>query len=224
MIFLPVAVPLLLLLLLAGLLVVFVVLVELRVLAYAYQKIGVRPRYVFAVMVLTLLGSHVNIPLYAVPVERVVAPHVEWMFGRPYEIPGIVEAGRTVIAVNVGGALIPAVLSLYLFYRTRMYGRMLVATAVVAIVVNRLAQVVPGVGIAVPMLVPPLVAAAIALALAFRRAPPLAYVSGTMGALIGADILNLDRVGTMGAPIVSVGGAGTFDGVFLTGIIAGLLA
>jgi len=96
-IFLPVAVPLLLLLLLAGLLVVFVVLVELRVLAYAYQKIGVRPRYVFAVMVLTLLGSHVNIPLYAVPVERVVAPHVEWMFGRPYEIPGIVEAGRTVI-------------------------------------------------------------------------------------------------------------------------------
>lgn len=223
MIFLPVAVPLLLLLL-AGLLVVFVVLVELRILAYAYRKIGVRPRYVFAVMLLTLLGSHVNIPLYTVPVERVVAPHVEWMFGRPYETPAIVEAGHTVVAVNVGGALIPALLSLYLFVRTRMYGRMLVATAIVAIVVNRLAQVVPGVGIAVPMLVPPLVAAAVALALAFRRAPPLAYVSGTMGALIGADILNLARVGTMGAPIASIGGAGTFDGVFLTGIIAGLLA
>ena len=223
MIFLPVAVPLLLLLL-AGLLVVFVVLVELRILAYAYRKIGVRPRYVFAVMLLTLLGSHVNIPLYTVPVERVVAPHVEWMFGRPYQTPAIVEAGHTVVAVNVGGALIPALLSLYLFVRTRMYGRMLVATAIVAIVVNRLAQVVPGVGIAVPMLVPPLVAAAVALALAFRRAPPLAYVSGTMGALIGADILNLARVGTMGAPIASIGGAGTFDGVFLTGIIAGLLA
>jgi len=222
-IFLPVAVPLLLLLL-AGLLVVLVVLVELRILAYAYRKIGVRPRYVFAVMLLTLLGSHVNIPLYTVPAERVVAPHVEWMFGRPYETPAIMEAGHTVVAVNVGGALIPALLSLYLFVRTRMYGRMLVATAIVAIVVNRLAQVVPGVGIAVPMLVPPLVAAAVALALAFRRAPPLAYVSGTMGALIGADIVNLARVGTMGAPIASIGGAGTFDGVFLTGIIAGLLA
>jgi uncharacterized membrane protein len=222
-IFLPVAVPLLLLLL-AGLLVVLVVLVELRILAYAYRKIGVRPRYVFAVMLLTLLGSHVNIPLYTVPAERVVAPHVEWMFGRPYETPAIMEAGHTVVAVNVGGALIPALLSLYLFVRTRMYGRMLVATAIVAIVVNRLAQVVPGVGIAVPMLVPPLVAAAVALALAFRRAPPLAYVSGTMGALIGADIVNLARVGTMGAPITSIGGAGTFDGVFLTGIIAGLLA
>jgi uncharacterized membrane protein len=222
-IFLPVAVPLLLLLL-AGLLVVLVVLVELRILAYAYRKIGVRPRYVFAVMLLTLLGSHVNIPLYTVRAERVVAPHVEWMFGRPYETPAIMEAGHTVVAVNVGGALIPALLSLYLFVRTRMYGRMLVATAIVAIVVNRLAQVVPGVGIAVPMLVPPLVAAAVALALAFRRAPPLAYVSGTMGALIGADIVNLARVGTMGAPIASIGGAGTFDGVFLTGIIAGLLA
>lgn len=207
MIFLPVAVPLFLLLL-ALLLVVFVVLVELRVLAYAYQKIGIRPRYVFTVMLLTLLGSHVNIPVY----------------GRPYGTHGIVGTGRTVIAVNVGGALIPALLSLYLFVRTRMYGRMLIATAIVAIVVNRLAQVVPGVGIAVPMLVPPLVAAAVALVLAFRRAPPLAYVSGTMGALIGADILNLARVGTVGAPIVSIGGAGTFDGVFLTGIIAGLLA
>jgi uncharacterized membrane protein len=221
-IFRPVAVPLLLLLL-VGLLVVFVVLVELRILAYAYRKIGIHPRYVFALMLLTLLGSQVNIPLYSVPVDRVVAPHVEWMFGRPYETPAIVQAGNTVIALNVGGALIPSLLSLYLFFRTRMYGRMLVATAIVALVVNRLAQVVPGVGIAVPMLVPPLVAAAVALLLALRRAPPLAYVSGSMGALIGADVLNLARVGTMGAPIVAIGGAGTFDGVFLSGIIAGLL-
>lgn len=225
MILLPTAVPVLLLLLLLGLLlVVFVVLVELRVLAYAYRKIGVRPRYVFAVMLLTLIGSHVNIPLYSIPVERVVAPHVEWMFGRPYEIPGTLQAGSTVVALNVGGALIPALLSLYLFFRSRMYGRMLLATAIVAVVINRLAQIVPGVGIAVPMFVPPLVAAGIALVLAFRRAPPVAYVSGSMGALIGADILNLGRVAEMGAPIVSIGGAGTFDGVFLTGIIAGLLA
>jgi len=60
--------------------------------------------------------------------------------------------------------------------------------------------------------------------LAFRRAPPVAYVSGSMGALIGADLSNLQRIGELGAPVVSIGGAGTFDGVFLTGIIAGLLA
>ena len=86
MILLPPAVPLLLLLL-ALLLVVVVVLVELRVLSYAYQKIGVRPRYVFLIMVLTLVGSHVNIPLYSVPAPRVVASHTTWMFGHPYVGP-----------------------------------------------------------------------------------------------------------------------------------------
>jgi uncharacterized membrane protein len=74
------------------------------------------------------------------------------------------------------------------------------------------------------MLLPPLIAAGVALLLAFRRAPPVAYVSGSMGTLIGADVLNLSQVARLGAPVVSIGGAGTFDGVFLTGIIAGLLA
>jgi len=200
----PLALPALLLL--ALLLVVLVVLVELRILAYAYRKIGVHPRYVFAVMLLTLLGSQVNIPLYTVPAQT--AGH----------------GGGMVVAVNVGGALIPTLISCYLFFRTRMYGRMLLGIAVVALVVHQLAQVVPGAGIALPMLVPPLVAAGVALLLAFWRAPPVAYVSGSMGTLIGADIMNLGRVHEIGATVVSIGGAGTFDGVFLTGIIAGLLA
>jgi uncharacterized membrane protein len=105
-----------------------------------------------------------------------------------------------------------------------MRWRMVIGTAVVALVVNQMAEVVPGVGIVVPVLLPPLLAAGVALVLAFRRAPPVAYVAGTMGAMIGADLLNLGRVAEMGAPMASIGGAGTFDGVFLTGILAGLLA
>ena len=73
-------------------------------------------------------------------------------------------------------------------------------------------------------LVPLIVAAGVALLLAFRRAPPVAYVAGSMGTLIGADLLNLGQIARLGAPVVSIGGAGTFDGVFLTGILAGLLA
>jgi len=58
----PVAYPLFLcLLLLLGLLVAVF---ELRIIAYAYRKVGVRPRYVFAVLLLSLLGSQVNIPIY----------------------------------------------------------------------------------------------------------------------------------------------------------------
>jgi uncharacterized membrane protein len=214
-----------LLLLLLGLaLAFFIVLVELRVLSYAYQKIGVRPRYVFLIMVLTLVGSHVNIPLYSVPTDRFVAPRDTWRYGRPYAVPRIAQTGRTVVAINVGGALIPTLLSLYLFFSMGIPGRMLIGTAIVAVVVNQLAQVVPGVGVAVPVLVPPFLAAGVALVLAFRRAPPVAYVSGTVGTLIGADLMNLGRVAEMGAPVLSIGGAGTFDGVFLTGILAGLLA
>ena len=192
---------------LLALLALLILLVEVRVLTYAYRKVGVHPRYAFAVMLLSLLGSQVNIPLFTISTHSFTPAH-----------------GPTVVALNVGGALIPILVSLYLLARTRMYGRMLIGVAVVTAVVHGLAQVVPGVGIAVPMIVPPLVAAGVALLLAFRRAPPLAYVSGSMGTLLGADLLNLEQVARLGAPVVSIGGAGTFDGVFLTGILAGLLA
>lgn len=219
----PVAFPLLLGLFLL-LLAFLVLVVELRILRYAYRKIGVPPRYMFLVMLLSLLGSQVNIPLYAMRVERLLSPQEITVFGRTYVAPPVVAEGTTVVAINVGGALLPLLLSLYLFLRSTERGRMLVGVAIVAAVVHNLARIVPGVGIAVPMFIPPLTAAAVGLVLAFRRAPPLAYVSGSMGTLIGADLLNLPRIAELGAPIVSIGGAGTFDGIFLTGIIAGLLA
>ena len=219
----PLAFPLLLigfLVLLALLVLVF----ELRLLSYAYRKIGVPPRYMFIVMLVSLLGSHVNIPLFEMRVAPVAAPSTTTMYGRTYVRPPVVDPGRTVVAINVGGALVPILLSLYLFLRLPMRGRMILGTAIVAVIVHGLATIVPGIGIAVPMFLPPLAAAAVALVLAFRRAPPVAYVAGSMGALIGADLTNLSRIAELGAPVVSIGGAGTFDGVFLTGIIAGLLA
>ena len=223
MIFLPIAFPLLLILfvLLLGLFIFFV---EIRVLSYAYRKIGVKPRYVFGVMLLTLIGSHVNIPLYSVHADRIVPPHAVSIFGREYAVPETIQPGATVVAINVGGALIPLLVSLYLFFRMGLAVPMLAGTVIVALIVHRLAHVVPGVGIAVPMVVPPLAAAGVGLLLSFRRAPPVAYVAGSMGTLIGADVMNLGDIAALAAPMVSIGGAGTFDGVFLTGIIAGLIA
>jgi uncharacterized membrane protein len=52
----------------------------------------------------------------------------------------------------------------------------------------------------------------------------LAYISGSLGTLIGADLLNLNNIQGLGAPVASIGGAGTFDGIFVTGILAVLLA
>jgi uncharacterized membrane protein len=205
------------------LLVLFVLMIEVRVLSYAYRKIGVHPRYMVLVLLLTLVGSYVNIPLYSVGVPRLMPPEEVTVLGRTYIVPPAVQPSRTVVAINVGGALVPLLLSVYLFLRLNLRGRMLIATAVVAGIVHWLSQIVPGVGIAVPMFIPPLVAAGVALILSFRRAPPVAYVAGSMGTLLGADISNLPRLAELGAPVVAIGGAGTFDGVFLTGIIAGLI-
>jgi uncharacterized membrane protein len=88
---------------------------------------------------------------------------------------------------------------------------------------------VPGIGIATPMFIPPIVAALVALALtglfgAGTHVDAVAYVSGVLGTLIGADLMNLGKLRDLGAPVASIGGAGTFDGVFLTGIVAVLLA
>jgi len=64
----------------------------------------------------------------------------------------------------------------------------------------------------------------VALFLSLRRAAPLAYIGGSMGTLLGADLLNLGRVQHLGAPVASIGGAGTFDGIFVTGVLAVLIA
>jgi uncharacterized membrane protein len=45
-----------------------------------------------------------------------------------------------------------------------------------------------------------------------------------MGTLIGGDLLHVRQVRRLATPVASIGGAGTFDGIFLTGIIAVLLA
>jgi uncharacterized membrane protein len=80
------------------------------------------------------------------------------------------------------------------------------------------------VGIAMPAFIPPLVAAVLSVIFSYDYAPVLAYIGGTLGTLIGADILNIDKIKDLGAPVASIGGAGTFDGIFLNGIMAVLLA
>jgi uncharacterized membrane protein len=91
-------------------------------------------------------------------------------------------------------------------------------------VIHASATPVQGVGIAVPVFAPVIATAILAFILSREYAAPLAYIGGSMGTLIGADLMNLDKIGGLGAPVASIGGAGTFDGIFLTGILAVLLA
>jgi len=201
-----------------------VALIELRILEYTYEKVGVDRRYIFFLLLFSFLGSYVNIPVARLPPEQMLTPRIVDFFGMQYVIPAVTERPGTVIAVNFGGAVIPVVLSIYLIVRNRLYLGSVLAVGIVTIAVHLMAYPVPGVGIAEPMFIPPLVTAVAALVLSRRHAAPLAYIAGSLGTLIGADLLNLGRIHGLGAPVASIGGAGKFDGIFLTGLLAVLLA
>jgi uncharacterized membrane protein len=220
--FFPLAHPFMLLLLAAA--VAVLALIELRAIEYAYARIGIDHRYVFVLLLLSLLGSYVNIPVAELPAEEVVSGQEISFYGMRYVIPVVRERPRTVIAINFGGAIIPTLLCVYLIAKSALYLKSLAGVLIVTVIVHWLARPVAGVGIAVPTFVPPLVAATVAVTLSRTSAPSLAYVAGSLGTLIGADLLNLGKIQGLGAPIASIGGAGTFDGIFLTGILAVLLA
>ena len=210
--------------LLALILVALVAWIEVQALRSAYLSMGLGPHAALLLLLASLAGSYLNIPVASLPGEQIVSGQEIWYFGMHYVIPEVINRPGTVIAVNVGGALIPGLLSILLYIRNRLWISATIATVVVATVCHWLARPVPGLGIALPVFVPPLSAAAVALLLSRRHAAPLAYISGSLGTLIGADLLNLDKVDGLGAPIASIGGAGTFDGIFLTGIMAVLIA
>ena len=207
-----------------ALLLGLVLLIEIGLLGRAYSALGLNPRVATLVLFGSLLGSYINLPLVRLPDERVVSREVVEVFGVPFLAPVEVDWPGTILAINVGGAVIPILLSLYLIMRYNLWAFGALATAIVAFVVHRMATPVPGVGISVPTIAPPLLAAGVALLLSRRLAAPIAYVGGSLGVLIGADLLNLGQLRSLGAPVASIGGAGTFDGIFLTGVIAVLLA
>jgi len=201
-----------------------IILIQLRILRYAYMRLGVGPGAAMLLLVGSLIGSYFNIPVTVLPGRTVMSGQIVDFYGMRYVVPYVTSWPGTVLAVNVGGAVIPTVMSAYLVIRYNLWLKAAIATAVVAAIIHAMATPVPGVGIAVPVFAPVVVTAIIALILSREHAAPLAYIAGSMGTLIGADLLNLDKISGLGAPVASIGGAGTFDGIFLTGILAVLLA
>lgn len=209
---------------LVAVLAVVWVMLEVGALSYAYMRIGLSPRGAMLVLLASLIGSYFNIPVANLPERQIVSGQLIEFFGMQYEVPVVSSWPGTVIAVNVGGAVIPVLVSLYLCARRGLWIQAAIAVVCVAALSHWLAQPVAGLGIAVPIFVPALVTAVVALVLSRWNAPALAYVAGSCGTLIGADLLNLDRLQGLGAPVASIGGAGTFDGIFLTGVVAVLIA
>jgi uncharacterized membrane protein len=209
---------------LVGLSLLLLGLIQVGALQYAYKRLGISSGAALLLLFGSLIGSYFNIPIAQLPEQRIVSGEEVAFYGVRYVVPVVVDWPGTVIAINVGGGLIPGLTSLYLFFRHRIWIKGAIAVACIAVVCHLLARPIPGVGIALPVFVPAAITAVVALLLSRERAAPLAYIGGTLGTLIGADLLNLGSVRGLGAPIASIGGAGTFDGIFLVGILAVLLA
>ena len=193
----------------------FIVLI-LRSVRYAYESLGVSSNTAIFLLLATLIGSFFNIPIAELAPERAMSHHHVDFFGMRYAVPTVSHWKGTVVAVNVGGAVIPTLMSIYLLIKRELWVKGLMATAIVALVIHSLADPVPGLGIAVPVFMPVVITAIVAMILSREDSAPLAYIAGSLGTLIGADLTNLDKVRGLGAPIASIGGAGTFDGIFLT--------
>jgi len=201
-----------------------IILIQLRILRYAYMRLGVGPGAALLLLFGSLIGSYFNIPITILPDHSVRSGEIVDFYGMRYVVPLVTSGPGTVLAVDVGGAVIPTLMSSYLVLRYPLWFKAAVAVVIIAFVIHMMATPVKGVGIAVPVFAPVVVTAILAFILSREYAAPLAYVGGSMGTLIGADLLNLDKIAGLGAPVASIGGAGTFDGIFLTGILAVLLA
>ncbi len=199
---------------------IFLLALGLEVMTAVFQKLNLSPQSGFIVYFLSLLGSTINIPI-ARKKSYIEDMSENFFYSLLLPHPPLIRQ-QVVVAINLGGAIIPAFLSIYLLLKTPLIP-VIISTLLIAVVAHLLARPVKGFGIALPAFVPPLFAALFASIFTKSCTPCVAYISGVLGTLIGADILNLRRLDKIGSGMMSIGGAGVFDGIFLTGIIAVLL-
>lgn len=196
----------------------------------AMSKLAMPPTVAFVAVFAVIMGSVVNIPVSKI--ERTEEFRIDQfhMYGIDRLFPGRIRHARfTVIAVNLGGCIIPLSIAIFEIIRIARNGAtpltiFLLVAAVNIFVCYFFARPVQGVGIVMPTLISPLVAALGAILLLPDFAPPVAFAAGVLGPLVGADLLHLRDIQALNTGIASIGGAGTFDGIVLSAVIATFLA
>ena len=200
-------------------------LIQVGAVSIAFEKLGLTAGSGMLLLLSCIMGSLVNMPLFQMQTsapaksEQPTSP-LPWLqrLQQPFE-------GKTVVCINLGGAIIPVTFSLYLLATQPVPpGAVLLAVIGQSTVCYFFSRPIPGMGIGMPILIAPITAAVLAVMLGGEQSAPVAYIAGTLGVLVGADLLRINNIRELGVPVASIGGAGTFDGVFITGIVAVLLA
>lgn len=198
------------------------ILIQVATLALVFDKLDLSLHSAILLLSTALIGSLINLPLFTVKADAL--PPDAATLRRLLRLPHLKFKGKTLVSVNVGGCLVPLAFSIYLL-RQHSIGLLMViaAVAAVALICRLSSRPVPGVGIGIPIFIAPIMAAIISSLIDPLNSASLAYISGTVGVLVGADLLRLGDIRKMGTPFASIGGAGTFDGIFLSGLVAVLL-
>ena len=114
---------------------------QIGVISYAFDKIGIPSGAPFSLLLLSWVGLWVKIPLARFPAAQpVMEGGVVRVFGQRYVIPQASQQRHIVLAVNVGGAIVPTFLSLYLLTQALAPLRVIVATAAVTLLTYRVAR------------------------------------------------------------------------------------
>lgn len=212
-------------LLLSLLAIFFIALLQVNLFGIAFAKLGLTPQESLLLLIGSLVGSGINIPLLQLHNPDRGFP-VKWAIQKVmWGVAPAKLSDKIIIAVNVGGCLIPLSLSLY-FISLQVIDpiKIIIGVSAITLLSYKSSELIPGFGVGMPLFLAPISAALLALVIDPEHAAPLAYLSGVLGVLIGADILRIKNITQLGTSIAVIGGAGTFDGIFLTGLIAALLA
>ncbi len=204
-----------------------------NVMQTALERLHLAPAVAALLVMGIFVGSMVNFPVHRF---TRAAPQPEVMLG-PF---GYVTLGpqvrnlrrETVIAVNLGGCVIPCLIAVWQMPHLLQSGSSVMARLLAVSTANIAAcyfaaRPVAGVGIMMPGLISPLVAVGMTWLLCpegMEQRVSIAYVAGIAGPVIGADLLHLRDLVKVPVGVLSIGGAGTFDGIVLSGILAALLA
>ncbi len=199
---------------------------------FALMQLNLTPGMALAVVLGMFLGGVINLPIYEIQRDEPQTAETYTPFGWPNPRRFQTQSGHrfTVIAVNLGGCVIPVGLAVWEVTRIARLGgspllAMLFVSAVNIIVCYRAARPIHGLGITLPGFIAPAVAIAGTCILLYSdefavvRAP-VAFVAGIVGPLIGADLLHLKDISHVNTGMLSIGGAGTFDGIVLSGVAA----
>ncbi len=153
------------------------------------------------------------------------------IFFRNIDIP-LFQYKNLIIAINLSGAILPLLISSYLILSRKIFLRSLFGIIIVSFVAYTVSYASTE-GIVSPFpywLLPPISAGLYSLIAGYknkRTVASTAYSCGTFGAIIGADLLHFKEFLEINASkqiVASIGGAAILDMVFLTGIIAVIIA